>query len=237
MKDISAVAAEPQPYKRSLLRQQRSHNTRSAILRAATRAFSEQDFDSTTVEDICAAAGVGRSTFYLYFDSKERLLIELARATARGVSSEVDAWVDAGSVDHALRVFIDGLVRRMEATPKSLATLVMRRVSAANVTPRPVPGNGVLFDDIFAGIVRDGQQRGEIRTDLDAREVGEALAGMTLDVLQRWAGGDQEQTLRHSLEFRLNLVLSAIRHTHTSTGAGTGSPGPSPIERFTEGAT
>jgi AcrR family transcriptional regulator len=172
------------------------------------------------VEDICGAAGVGRSTFYLYFDSKECLLIELARATARGVSSEVDAWVEAGSVDHALRVFIDGLVRRMEATPKSLAALVMRRVSAANVTSRPVPGNGVLFDDIFAGIVRDGQQRGEIRTDLDAREVGEALAGMTLDALQRWAGGDQEQTLRRSLEFRMNLVLSAIRRTDVSTGAG-----------------
>jgi AcrR family transcriptional regulator len=215
------VTTEPRPAKRSLLRQQRSLNTRRAILRAAARSFSEQDFDSTTVEDICAAAGVGRSTFYLYFDSKEGLLIELARATARGVSSEVDAWVDAGSVDHALRVFVDGLVRRMEDTPKSLAALVMRRVAAANVTSRPVPGDPVLFDDIFTGIVRDGQQRGEIRTDLDAREVGEALAGMTLDALQRWAGGAQELTLRHILEFRLDLVLGAIRQTHLSTGAET----------------
>jgi AcrR family transcriptional regulator len=220
------VTTEPQPYRRSLLRQQRSLDTRSAILRAATRSFSEQDFDSTTIEDICAAAGVGRSTFYLHFDSKERLLVELARATARGVSSEVDAWVDAGSVDHALRVFIDGLVRRMEGTPKPLAALVMRRVAAANVTSRPVPGNGVLFDDILAGIVLDGQQRGEIRADLDAREVGEALTGMTLDALERWAGGGQEQRLRHSLEFRLNLILSAIRSDvstgHISTGAETG---------------
>jgi cytochrome P450 len=55
-----------------------------------------------------------------------------------------------------------------------------------------------------------------------ARQVGEALAGMTLDALQRWAGGDQEQTLRRSLEFRMNLVLGAIRHTNISTSAGTG---------------
>ena len=210
------VTTEPQPYKRSLLRQQRSLNTRRAILRAAARSFSEQDFDSTTVEEICAAAGVGRSTFYLYFDSKERLLIELARATARGVSSEVDAWVDAGSVDHALRVFIDGLVRRMEGTPKSLAALVMRRVSAANVTSRPVPGDDVLFDDIFAGIVRDGQQRGEIRTDLDARQVGEALAGMTLDALQRWAGGDQEQD---GLFLDLHPPIAAARRASSPQGS------------------
>ena len=45
---------------------------------------------------------------------------------------------------------------------------------------------------------------------------------MTLDALQRWAGGDQEQTLRHSLEFRLHLVLSALRRIDVSTGAGAG---------------
>ena len=57
----------PQPYRRSLLRQERSQNTRRSILRSAAGLWAERDFDSTTVEDICAAAGVGRSTYYLYF--------------------------------------------------------------------------------------------------------------------------------------------------------------------------
>jgi AcrR family transcriptional regulator len=201
----------PQPYRRSLLRQQRSLNTRRVILRAAAQLWAEQDFDSTTVEDVCAAASIGRSTFYLYFESKERLLIELARETARGVATDVDTWAHADSVDEAMRVFIEGIVRRMEGVPKALAALVMRRVAVANVSPRPVPGDPILFDDILAGIVGDGQRRGEIRTDLDAREIGEALAGMTLDVLERWAGGDPKRTLRQSLEFRLNLFLDAVR--------------------------
>lgn len=200
-----------QPYRRSLLRQERSHNTRRSILRAATSLWAEQDFDSTTIEDICAAAGVGRSTFYLYFESKERLLTELARATATGVASDVDEWVDAASVDDAVRVFVDGLVRRMESVPRGVAALVMRRVAVANVSPRPVPGDPILFDDILAGIVRDSQRRGELRADLDAHEIGEVLGGLTLDALQRWAGGDERHTLQWSLEFRLGLVLDAIR--------------------------
>ena len=199
------------PYRRSLLRQERSRNTRRSILRAAASLWAEQDYEATTIEDICAAAGVGRSTFYLYFESKEGLLLELARATATGVASDVDEWVDAGSVDDAVRVFVDGLVRRMESVPRGVAALVMRRVSVANVSPRPVPGDPILFDDILAGIVRDGQRRGELRTDLDPREIGEVLGGLTLDALQRWAGGDARHTLQQSLELRLGLVLDNIR--------------------------
>ena len=205
----SSKGSAPHPYKRSLLRQQRSLNTRRAILRAAVRAFTERDFDATTVEDICDAAEIGRSTFYLYFVSKDELLIALAAATARGVSKDVDHWVRAGSLDEALRTFIDGLTRRMESVPRTLAAVVMRRVSAANVSLRPAPGEMVLFDDILAGILRDAQRRGEIRTDVDADAVGEAMAGLTLDALQRWAGGGAD--LRPMLEFRLNLLAGAVR--------------------------
>jgi AcrR family transcriptional regulator len=210
----------PRPYRRSLLRQERSQNTRRSILRAAAGLWAEQDFDSTTIEDICAAAGVGRSTYYLYFESKESLLMELARATATGVSSDVDEWVDAGSVDDTVRVFVDGLVRRMESVPRGVAALVMRRVAVANVSPRPVPGDPILFDDILTGIVRDGQRRGELRRELDPREIGEVLGGLTLDALQRWAGGDERRTLHESLDLRLGLVLDAIRTSTVTVPAG-----------------
>jgi AcrR family transcriptional regulator len=202
---------KPPPYRRSLLRQERSLNTRRSIVRAAARLWAEQDYDTTTVEDICAAAGIGRSTYYLYFESKDRLLMELATATASGVATDVDSWVDAGTVDDAMRVFINGLVRRMENVPRSLAALVMRRVASENVSPRPAPGGAILFDDILGDILREGQRRGEIRPELDPREAGEALAGMTLDALERWAGGGPGRTLRQTLEFRLLVFLDALR--------------------------
>jgi AcrR family transcriptional regulator len=210
------TASEPPPYKRSLLRQERSFNTRRAILQAAAHLLGEQDFDSTTVEDICADAGVGRSTFYLYFSTKDELLIALARATAEGVSNDVDSGINDGSIDESLQIFIEALVRRMEGVPKGFAALVMRRVSTANVSPRPVPGDPVLFDDILARIVREGQRRGDIRSDLDARDIGEAMAGLTLDALQRWAGGQRGRTLHRTLELQFSLVLDGVRASSRS---------------------
>jgi AcrR family transcriptional regulator len=201
----------PNPYRRSLLRQERSLDTRRKLVRAAARLWSEKGYDATTVEEICAAAGVGRTTYYLYFESKERLLVELTLATARGVAADVEEESGTGTLDERLRAFVDGLVRRMESVPKSLAALVMRHVAAGAVQPRPPTDDAVLFDDILADILRDAQRRGEVRADVDPREIGDVLGGTTMDALQRWAGGRDRRKLRDSLQLRIELVLDGVR--------------------------
>ena len=186
-------------------------NTRRAIVRAACTLWAEKGYAETTVEDLCEVAGVGRSTFYLYFESKERLLIELALATARGVAADVETTAPDSTIDERVRAFIDGLARRMERTPRGLAKIVMRQVSMSAVTSRQTASGDILFDDVLAAIVRDGQGRGEVQSNVDATDIGEVMAGMILDALERWAGGDNKRTLRQSLELRLSLLLTAIR--------------------------
>jgi AcrR family transcriptional regulator len=207
----SGSPASTDPYRRALLRQERSVNTRKTLVRAASQLWAEKDYADTTVEDLCALAGVGRSTFYLYFESKERLLIELALSTARGVAADVETTAPESTLDQRVAAFIDGLTRRMERTPRSLARNVMRQVSMNNVTARQSADSAILFDDVLAAIVRDAQRRAEVRSDVDASDIGEVTAGMILDALERWAGGDDRRTLRQSLELRLGLLLDAIR--------------------------
>lgn len=47
--------------------------TRRALIAAAQRRFHRDGFERSTIEDICADAGVSRRTFFRYFDSKEAL--------------------------------------------------------------------------------------------------------------------------------------------------------------------
>lgn len=49
--------------------------TRRRILRAALRLFSERGFESPTVDDIAAAADIGKGTIYNYFRTKEDILV------------------------------------------------------------------------------------------------------------------------------------------------------------------
>jgi AcrR family transcriptional regulator len=211
------TTANPNPYRRSLLRRERSLDTRRKLVRAAARLWSEKGYDTTTVEEICSAAGVGRTTYYLYFESKEQLLLELTLATARGVASDVEEAVGAGTLDERLQTFIDGLVRRMESVPKTLAALTMRHAVAGATQPSPAMGDIVLFDDILTDLLRDAQRRGEIRANVDTREIGDILGGTTMDALQRWAGNRVRLNLRDSLQLRIDLVLDGLRTRPAST--------------------
>lgn len=49
-------------------------SSRSALERLGFELFARQGFDETTVDDIAAAAGIGRRTFFRYFASKNDLV-------------------------------------------------------------------------------------------------------------------------------------------------------------------
>ncbi|MGI5824044.1 MAG: TetR/AcrR family transcriptional regulator [Bacillota bacterium] len=58
------------------------------ILAAAGKMFAEKGYHKTTIEDIAKAAGIGKSTFYEYYESKEEILkfiVDLASEYFLGV--------------------------------------------------------------------------------------------------------------------------------------------------------
>ncbi|PRP90432.1 Bacterial regulatory protein, tetR family [Enhygromyxa salina] len=56
------------------LRDRKKAETRARILACAHELFHEHGFDSTTVEDICAAVSVSKRTFFRYFPDKDSLV-------------------------------------------------------------------------------------------------------------------------------------------------------------------
>ena len=105
------------PYRRSLLQQERSLNTRKAILRASVELFGSRDIESITIEDLCRSAGIGRSTFYLYFQSKDQLLMALAEATAHGRTRDAAVRERAAMVEqnHVLTQLCEALIKGAHA--------------------------------------------------------------------------------------------------------------------------
>ncbi len=55
------------------LREAKKSAVRQSLIAAANRRFHRHGFEQTTIDEICAGAGVSRRTFFRYFENKEAL--------------------------------------------------------------------------------------------------------------------------------------------------------------------
>lgn len=65
--------------------------TRQRLVAAATDLFAAQGFEATTVDDIAAAAGVSRMTFFRNFPTKEEVVFPDHEALLAAVRARLDA--------------------------------------------------------------------------------------------------------------------------------------------------
>ena len=92
---------------------------RAEILEAAVRLFDDAGYDQTTVQHIAQAAGVAAGTVYLYFPSKEHVLITLHADVHDGIETALQATFDrlwqrveegGGPDDASLELMVDAMV-------------------------------------------------------------------------------------------------------------------------------
>jgi AcrR family transcriptional regulator len=104
---------------------ERSATTTKSLRQAARRLFGRRGFESVSVDDIAAAAGVTRGAFYHHFDSKEELFemvfVEIQTALVDQVRSAAAACTDP--LDQ-LRVGMDTFIEAASQSRNSRIALI-----------------------------------------------------------------------------------------------------------------
>jgi AcrR family transcriptional regulator len=134
----------PGPYDdRVSLVERKRQLVRDELSEAALQLVAFQGFEETTIDQMAAAAGVSRRTFFRYFQSKEDVIIEflsdLGRKLSAALRSRPPAEPPAEAVRQALRVFTDKFWEHPEKssrladvtvhTPALLARYLERQVA------------------------------------------------------------------------------------------------------------
>ncbi|MPZ64820.1 MAG: TetR family transcriptional regulator [Pseudonocardiaceae bacterium] len=120
---------------------------RKVLLDAGHRLFTTQGLRKTSLEDIVAPAGIAKSSFYLFFDSKEALYLELMMARMSAVKKKVidGALLAEPSTREGLRRFLhasidelatDPLYGRLMTHPDELEA-VARKLDLSRLTAEP----------------------------------------------------------------------------------------------------
>jgi AcrR family transcriptional regulator len=150
----------------------------TALLDAARDLISEIGYSQMSHADITATVGIGRTTFYEHFSSKEDVLVELVRRDLPPKTDEIIASVDVGlSPDERLAALARGMVRYVGTDHIGL----ILHTEVPHLSPdaqRSIAEAHRGLTSEFAGVYRDG-----------------LMAGVFRDVPPRFAGRMMEQII------------------------------------------
>ena len=167
------------------LRQSAKAKTRSAIIKAAGQLFAKQGVDETRAEDIARRAKVGVGTIYLHFGDKDGLLREILLEAADDLYGRVEqVYLDASiSPAGTAGAHAETLVQYVEQHGR-MAGFVLGLLSGGQPTARTMLDRAV---EQMAEHIRQCQQKGLCRRDLDPHLAARALVQMNLGLLAWWA--------------------------------------------------
>lgn len=176
---------------------------RRAILQAAIETFAQQGFVASRTRDIAARAGVAEGTIYLYFESKDELLLTAFRETVNEFSASVGSLLDDPRpfVERLTR-FIDSQFSRIEADPSLATVLLFESRQSTKFYGGSVRDVLRSYAAAVERLLESGVERGELRADIDIHLARRMLIGALEEVELGWLLSDRSRSLA-SLSERL----------------------------------
>jgi AcrR family transcriptional regulator len=169
------------------------------ILRAAIRVFARQGYHKSKVGEVAAEAGVAYGLVYHYFGSKEALLEAIFRRTWKQMLRVVQEIEDSDTTSQEQLRSVAGLVLQAWRVDPELVGVLVREVTRSPQLQNEVDEIAHAFAALER-IVARGQERGELRRDLDARLASWAFYGALEEILTGWVyerlPDDDEATAR-----------------------------------------
>ena len=163
-------------------KQIQGEQTRQRIIEEAAKLFVRKGFHGTSIADLAQAVGLTKGALYHHFESKDDLfyaVIDMVRdtwseAVVRDVLKEEDAIARLGAL-------LDNHVRMVGEN--EMLCLAMASLVADMDEGDPAFADALM--DVYRElvyfiqrIVQKGQDAGEVRSDLEARQVAYSIVGM-----------------------------------------------------------
>jgi TetR/AcrR family fatty acid metabolism transcriptional regulator len=185
-------------------RKQQAIETKQKITDAALALIRRKGFDNVTVEEITQRAGFSKALFYKYFSSKDQIIVDQF-ITVDDYYREV-AKNGLMGLRGVIKILRFARLQAMYCN-KIVGLDLIRHVLQSTLTHHERgrylndPGRSIYA--LVAEMVREAQEDGEVRKDLDIREVAWDAVHIMRGFNYLWcvAGGgfDPEERIEHIL--------------------------------------
>jgi TetR/AcrR family fatty acid metabolism transcriptional regulator len=192
---------------------------RDAILRAATDVFARHGFFQSQVADVARAAGVAAGTVYLYFRSKDDLLVSIFERTMREAIAEGRAALD-GLTDPRQR--LERLAKmHLERLGRDRELAVVFQVELRQSTKFMERFSSTFLRD-YIGMLRetiaDGQKAGLFRADINPTIAAKVLFGALDEMATNWILSKRRYSLAAEADAVIDFFINGVGASRLRSG-------------------
>ena len=189
----------------------RPESKRERILRAAIDVFAQSGYFNARVSEIAKAAGVADGTIYLYFDSKEDLLISVFREHTRDYLQSLER--DLANINRPEDRMRIAIRHHLQALGRDRALAIVWQVELRHSLKfMTLLSHQEVADylNILRKIVEQGQNEGIFRRTLHPQLVAKSVFGILDEMVTSWVLTDKEYTLADQAGPVADLVLNGL---------------------------
>jgi AcrR family transcriptional regulator len=189
-----------------------SEERKDQIMTAAEEVFTHKGFDEARMDDIAEETGLSKGTLYLYFKSKDDLIIAILdrifqrefRAIENIDLSSMSAteaiWLFTDRVTNDIKIFLRLMPIAYEFLAMDFRNKIVQKALKMHINRSM---------DIFLPVIQKGIETGEFRT-VDAHEVGVAIGAIIEGTMLLWVYDrslvDPERHIRSGMKLLLEGV-------------------------------
>jgi len=189
----------------------RPESKRERILRAAIDIFAQSGYFNAKVSEIAKAAGVADGTIYLYFDSKEDLLISVFREHTRSYLQSLER--DLANINRPEDRMRIAIRHHLQALGRDRALAIVWQVELRHSLKfMTLLSHQEVADylNILRKIVEQGQNEGIFRRTLHPQLVAKSVFGILDEMVTSWVLSDKEYALADQAGPVADLVLNGL---------------------------
>lgn len=182
-----------------------------AIIDAAIRVFARSGYYNSRVSDIAREAGIASGTIYLYFRTKDEILVTLFREKmAEWVARVREAIASAPDAVSKIRRLVALHFAVLEQNP-DLAEVVQVELRQGQKFFRGASVQEITaYLDLIGSLLEEGQQAGQIRADVPVSVATKVLFGAMDQVATSWVLSKRKYRLTESAEAVATIFLKGV---------------------------
>ena len=163
------------------------NDKRERILTAAERVFARRGFFAARVSEIAKDAGVADGTIYLYFKSKDDLLISLFERRMQQVNDTLkDAIGKHKSPRAQLGAFITTYLQLVADEPAAAEVLTIELRQSSKFMKEYENPQFADFLRLLGGIIAAAQDKGELDSGIPPHVAARMIFGMLDELALAW---------------------------------------------------